>query len=602
MPTDVLSALKRLESALRNRLARKSVSLKRRILVLVVTLVLPLAAYAASARWLLSGPRLRAIINTDPESLLLDYDEASSLWPGHVAIRNLRIRGSDQNVQWIIRLATARIDYSILALAQRTFRVERLRGEGLAFFVRNKLDPATVRLADASVLPPVPGFADPPLRSDPVQGPESEADPWRIDVRTLFIDHFDEIWVDAFHFRGGARLEGGFFLRPGLLAHIGPARIQVDGGKMTIGGSPATVSVLGTVSGTFEPFEPPLVHGSEVWQRVTGAVALDLRFERLESLQYLARPAADARFEDGAGRGTIRAAIEHGIANGEIRLAVQEGAVQLRELKLHGNADLRLLIPRWNLVSGPLEVSGSRLALSDVRSSGSDESRRWWGRFDVRSGTIGKTASAELRVATRDARPLLALFSTDLPAWTRGLVNLDNFTATATVDAGPSLTRVRDLDARGGSFHIQGHYMRRNTSREGAFLIESGVLSLGLELGQNATKIRLLGAKQWFDEQPDGNRAGRNATPPSDDAAVGQRAELQKRSAGRLLPAPKNRFAARFQFPRTLSHASWVASRASVHGSVAPGLLFQSRCSSDSTSSNLLPAYSSRPADSHPKR
>ncbi len=135
--------------------------------------------------------------------------------------------------------------------------------------------------------------------------------------------------------------------------------------------------------------------------------------------------------------------------------------------------------------------------------------------------------------------PLLALFSAELPAWTRGLVDLDDFTANATVDLGPSLTRVRDLDARGGNFRVQGHYLRRNTHREGAFLIESGSLSLGLELEQSATKLRLIGAKRWFDEQPDGGSAVRNAAPPSDDAALDRPAK-QEKSAGRLLPASRN--------------------------------------------------------------
>jgi len=237
----------------------------------------------------------------------------------------------------------------------------------------------------------------------------------------------------------------------------------------------------------------------------------------------------------------VRGAIERGIATGEVRLGVQDGTVGLRELTLHGNADLRLRIPRWNLVSGPLEISGSRLALSDVRSSGTDKSRMWWGRFEVPSGAIGKTASAAIEATTRDARPLLALFSAELPAWTRGLVDLDNFTATASVDAGPSLTRVRDLDARGGNFRVQGHYLRRNADREGAFLIESGALSLGLEVERNATTLRLLGAKQWFDAQPEGGNGGRNATPPSDDAAVVRPDEPQKANAGRLVPASRNR-------------------------------------------------------------
>ena len=55
-----------------------------------------LAAYALTSRWLLSGPRLRALINADAESLTLDYDEATSFWPGRLTIKNLRIRGSDR--------------------------------------------------------------------------------------------------------------------------------------------------------------------------------------------------------------------------------------------------------------------------------------------------------------------------------------------------------------------------------------------------------------------------------------------------------------------------------------------------------------------------
>ena len=195
----------------------------------------------------------------------------------------------------------------------------------------------------------------------------------------------------------------------------------------------------------------------------------------------------------------------------------------LSKLKLHGDADLRLLIPRWNLTSGPLEVSGSRLSLKNVRSSGSDESRRWWGRFDVPSGKIGPTTSGAIEVESRDARPLLALFAADLPEWTRGLVKLDNFTATAAVDFGPSLTRVRGLDARGGTYRVQGHYRREKADREGAFLIESGVLSVGLELERHATTVRFLGAKHWFEEQPDGGTESRNTTPPSDAGTASAR-------------------------------------------------------------------------------
>jgi hypothetical protein len=106
------------------------------VLGIVVLVAAGFAGYAASARWLLSGPRLRSWINTSPETTLLDWDEAVSRWPGVVRIKNLRIRGSDANVEWEIRLADARADFSVAALLSRTFRVERVAGTGLSFRLR----------------------------------------------------------------------------------------------------------------------------------------------------------------------------------------------------------------------------------------------------------------------------------------------------------------------------------------------------------------------------------------------------------------------------------------------------------------------------------
>ena len=510
MPFDFVSALTRLEDNLKKKLSQRARHPLRLLLLLVLAPLLSLIVYAAAARWLLSGPRLRALINTEPESLTFDYDQATSLWPGRVTIRNLRIRGSDHNVQWIIRLADARVDYSVLALVKRTFRAERLRGTGLSFSLRNKLEPGVAKIADLSVLPPIPGFADPPLRSPEAQVAEAPGNPWRIEVRRIRIDRFDDIWIDAYHYRGAARLDGAFFLRPGLMVWIGPARVSFESGEVRIGRAPVGVSVSGNIDGTFEPFEPPKVHGSEVWQKTSGKVKLDARFDRLESLEHLVS-SAGTRLEKGAGKATIQAAIERGIAKGEVRLAVHDGSVRLKKLALQGDADLRLLIPAWNLMTGPLEISGSRVALSDVRTSGTDDSRRWWGRFDIPSGKIDSTTTARIEAETRDARPLLALLAADLPVWTRGLVNLDDFSATGTVSLGPSLTRVRRLDARGGSFHIQGRYLRGKATRDGAFLIESGALSVGLELQPDGTKLRLLGAKKWYEQQGDARSDGPNS-------------------------------------------------------------------------------------------
>ena len=117
-----------------------------------------LAAYAATTRWLLSG-RSWEIINASPRSFTIDWDEAVSRWPGRVSLRNLRLRGSDPNVEWTVRLENAELRYSVLALLRRTFLCKRLDGSGLAFALRTRIDPKKLKSVDVSLLPPIHGVS-----------------------------------------------------------------------------------------------------------------------------------------------------------------------------------------------------------------------------------------------------------------------------------------------------------------------------------------------------------------------------------------------------------------------------------------------------------
>jgi hypothetical protein len=94
---------------------------------------------------------------------------------------------------------------------------------------------------------------------------------------------------------------------------------------------------------------------------------------------------------------------------------------------------------------------------------------------------------------------LLALFGVDLPAWTKGLLELDDFSVTARVSATPGTIRVRDLQGSGGNFKVQGRFAHDGKVAEGAFLIESGILVIGVEITPAATKLRPLFAKQWYE-------------------------------------------------------------------------------------------------------
>jgi hypothetical protein len=485
-----------------------------RILMIAIAIVIlapffVLGAYIAAARWLLTGPKLRALINAQPDMMMIDWAEAVSRFPGRVSLKNVSVRGSDPYVQWIVRMDSADVEISIPALMSKTLRFTSLRASGISFHLRSKVPADAAKSLDMSVIPPIPGFPDPPVRLPGKTFPPADPRALLLDMRAVFLDHLEDIWIDAYRYQGPARAEGSFQLRPLQFAQIGPAKLVFNGGEARIGKAEAGFTLDGTVVLKSDGFAPLDMLGNKVFAVTSGDVKLETGF-KIQALAPLF-PDIRSRLQGGSGKATIAATIVHGVTKANVAIAVQDAVVQLDLYKLQGNADIRAAIPRINLLGGPIDVSGSRVILADVRVFGSTDPRRWSGRFDVRSGKVDVTTTATVEAKTQDARPLLAVLGVALPPWTKDLVDLKDFSGGARASVGPSAIRIQGFEARGGDFHIQGHYVREKAKTDGAFLIESGILSVGVELDGKKAKVRPLFAKQWFAKQGDGalDRLGR---------------------------------------------------------------------------------------------
>ena len=458
-----------------------------------------LLAHMLVTRWLLSGPRLRAWINTSPETTLIEYDEAVSTVPGTLRLKNLRIRGSDANVEWIVRLAEARAEYSILALLSRTFRVQRVSGSGLTFRLRQKLDRRDAHHLPAAELPPIEGFSDPPWRKPEPEEPAAvdSGDPWTVEVGGIGIDRFEEIWLDGYHFEGSARLRGAFRLRPGRLARVGPADVDFASGTLRVAGHPLLDAVAGGIHAAIAPWDPRVVRGGAVWRNVDARIDFHGPGGHLDFLNAFLRDSREPRFEGGQGVFSAQGAIDRGKASGRAHLASRGGRARLSGLQLTGSARVSLRIPSWDLERGPVDLSGSALQLTDVAASGAADSREWWARLDLPKARVRDGLEADLKLECRDARPLLAALGVGLPRWTRGLLTLEGLTAEAGVMLASARTRVRGLEARGGKFHILGEYARDGGDEEGVFLLESGLLRVGVGAGGRAS-VRVFAPRRWY--------------------------------------------------------------------------------------------------------
>jgi hypothetical protein len=479
--------------------------------LLAISLVAAILIFGVAAcvaiHVIVSTRTLREWVNTSPEDLFLEYESGSAWVPGVIRLHGLTMRGSDHNVQWYFRLEDAVISVSLFDLIHKEFHATRVRGSRLVFRLREREEKAAFFVAHRSRVPEIPGFTDPPLTATTPEPPPP--DPkyarrhfWSVRVENFVADPTPEIWVELYKFQGRARVTGSFYLHPHVQAWIGPAAVDFSSGDLTLGSEETVLRDLtGRSHCVIDPYAPDEVHGDEIWRKISGSMKIDGRLEDVRFLNYFLRRSEEPRFAGGSGPAHFDVRFDHGIGKGSADFEAAGVSARYTEGTVRGRARGRLQIPRWDVANGNMDVSGSRVDLSDAVSEGTKHDERdWWGRFQVVNGRLHDGLQAQGAVSARDARPLYTLFRASLPAWAQGILKLEGLNGQARVRVGSDLVDVEDMDATGGSFRISGRYRQMGKQSRGAFLVENGLLAVGVAIDGDASHLKLLGAKKWFRE------------------------------------------------------------------------------------------------------
>ncbi|MEO8432326.1 MAG: hypothetical protein ABI592_12510 [Acidobacteriota bacterium] len=494
--------------------------------VFLLALVLAAAASFAMHRILVTG-KVKKWVSSEPEKLRLEYASASGWFPWAVRVRGLELRSRDPNVEWWFSIDDARFSFSPLALLGRRFHVTKLRGTGFQYRLRVRAAPPEASAGHMAALPEIPGFGarpkPPPEEAAPTpnapQDPDgapsapasataaSDSHPFRIQIDDLSIDAVREVWIDIYRYAGGTgSVTGSFSLHPPVRARIGPARVRLEKGDLTLGRD--TISRGGSFEAgvTIREFDPRLVRGDAVWPYISGKASLDGPLGDLAFLNHFI--GGEPRLSGGAGALRFALDVEKGRGTGAVSLDARNVAARYKEASIRGRVGVAGRIVSWDMEKNAIDLSGTRIELKDISSGGAPgpDSRNWWGRFDLKTADVkpGRAAAFRTQVAVkcRDARPLFTLFEVGLPGWARGVLELEGLDASAKVGLGKNTTELEDLDASGGGFRVRGRYRDRPSSKRGAFLLEKGVLAVGLEIEGPKSSLKLLGARAWFAGQP----------------------------------------------------------------------------------------------------
>jgi hypothetical protein len=286
----------------------------RRVRWIAIVLVVVSAIIAGVAlvvpNVLLRSDFIRKRVNKDPELGWLEYDSASSRWPGMVRVKNLRFRNRDPRAEWAFHLEEGELTYSLADLLRKRFHVTRLSGRGLVFHARSRLTRAKATPLRLSRLPQIPGFPDPPLIRPSKPKPPPTGKKWSIQVDRIAVDETREIWIEEYRYTGAARVTGGFLLRPKHRAEVFPANLSARNGTLRSGRDVIAGEVRATITTRIAPWNPREYPGSKMLRFVFGDAEASGRLDDAEIVNRLLGAPAGTRFEKGSGRMSVRGSVE----------------------------------------------------------------------------------------------------------------------------------------------------------------------------------------------------------------------------------------------------------------------------------------------------
>ena len=260
-----------------------------------------LAIYLVGINVFVRTRMLRSALSEDPEEMLVDYTSAYSVIPGQVHVEGLSIRGSDWNIQWILRIDKCDFRFSPLDFLHRRFHASHVRGDGLTFRVRLRVDEATPE--HVAALPPVPGFGEFPHRKPGPQPPpptDAQYRLWSVQLEDVDAQDVHEIWVDTLRYAGNLRVRGRWIFRPMRWLDVGPA--VVDAAPLDISYGPHVLAqgLRGSIGVTVHPFDLRGPQGIHILQEVSADVRLKGLLRAADTLESLL-PVSGLSFVRGDG-------------------------------------------------------------------------------------------------------------------------------------------------------------------------------------------------------------------------------------------------------------------------------------------------------------
>lgn len=306
----------------------------------VVKIALFAELFYVTASAIFVNTAVLSLINTDPQSILVEHSFAVSPLPGWVYLSGFRLRSQDRNIQFQILLDRAWVRIHLRHLFEREFHALSVRGSGLSFRLRFLRERDQVESIEYETLPAIEGLNEfvkrpPPPFVDPDK-------PWHVRIEKVNVSRLKELWFDTIRFAGVGAVKGGFSLWPGQRLYVDPSAVEIESGEIQLGKNHFASPVAASLHASVRKFYPEAEPGLLPFNFITMNLKMKAEITNLHFLNYYLGSVPWLTMHRGEGRLDADISLEDGVwrPGGYIHVSPKKLTATAWHQEIEGSGDV----------------------------------------------------------------------------------------------------------------------------------------------------------------------------------------------------------------------------------------------------------------------
>ena len=310
----------------------------RRLISLVFKICLGVTlVYYVGVNGFLMTPYAGKLMMMAPDIVQLRYSRAYSLVPFHIVAEDLRISVQDPAVQVYISADVASGDIYPWTLLNNTFYATNLKGEGLVFRLRERLDDEKIKPETAALMPPIPGYDS--IALSPVPPP---AKPLRVRLGSLHVTNLSEVWINEMKFDGRIDVDGSFEFEAFKFVEVPGVELNNVALQLTRAGKPMVKISSLVLKASLDEVSLVKVDTEKMLNGITASIAMQAQTQNIGFINSMIHD-PDLILQEGSGKVTLDLSLRDGAFQDGSTVAFDTSRVvmQLPFFELAGRAAIR---------------------------------------------------------------------------------------------------------------------------------------------------------------------------------------------------------------------------------------------------------------------